>query len=417
MTSKQRIRASIEHRAPDRVPVDFGSAAVTGIHCSVVEDLRRHFGLEERPVKVHEPYQMLGLIEDDLRDALGIDTVPIPPYKTLFGFPNENWKEFRTWWGQTILVSEHFVTEARADGLYIFPEGDRSAPPSGHMPSTGYFFDTIIRQEPIDEDNLDLAANLEEFGALANAELAHWRNHAEHLRGADKAVVAHLPGTALGDIALVPAPFLKHPRGVRDITQWYMLLAEDPAFVGELFDRQAEIALGCLQQLHGAIGDVLDIAVVCGTDFGTQESTFCSVEAFREIWLPRYQRITNWIRTHTNWKTFKHSCGAVETLVPSFIEAGFDCLNPVQCSARGMDAAHLKQTYGERLCFWGGGVNTQRTLPFGTPEEVRARCEVLAPGGGFVFNSIHNVQALTPTENLLAMFAAVREFNGQPALA
>ena len=416
MTSKERIRASIEHRQPDRLPIDFGSSFITGIHCSVVEALRRHYGLDPHPVKVCEPYQMLGMVEDDLCDAMGIDTTPIFPNRTIFGFVNEDWKPWRTPWGQDVLVSRHFEVDERPDGTFIYPQGDRSAPPSGHMPATGYFFDSIIRQEEIDEDNLDVEANLEEFGPMKPAEEAYWREQAVAFRGCGRAMVTHLNGTALGDIALVPAPFLTNPRGVRDVAQWYMTVATDPDFVQELFDRQVEIAIGNLAKLHAIAGDVIDVVVVCGTDFGTQESTFCSRTTYEDIWLPRYKRINDWIHAHTTWKTFKHSCGAIEGFLPSIIESGFDIINPVQCSAKGMDAKLLKERHGDRITFWGGGVNTQKTLPFGTPEEVRAevlgRCETFALGGGFVFNAIHNVQALTPTANVVAMIDAVREFNG-----
>ncbi|RPJ35481.1 MAG: methyltransferase [Verrucomicrobiaceae bacterium] len=417
MTSKERIRAAIEHRQPDQLPIDFGSSFITGIHCSVVENLRRHYQLEPRPVKVCEPYQMLGMVEDDLLDAMAIDTKPIFPNRTIFGFVNEDWKPWRTPWGQDVLVSAHFEVDETPDGTFTYPQGDRSAAPSGHMPKTGYFFDSIIRQPELDEDNLNVEDNLEEFGPMKQAEENYWREQAEIFRGSDRAVVTHLNGTALGDIALVPAPFLTAPKGVRDIAQWYMTVASDQDFVMELFDRQVDIAIGNLEKLHSIAGDVIDVVVVCGTDFGTQESTFCSCGTYREVWLPRYKRINDWIHAHTNWKTFKHSCGAIESFLPSIIESGFDIINPVQCSAKGMDAKLLKERHGDRITFWGGGVNTQKTLPFGTPEEVRAevleRCETFAPGGGFVFNAIHNVQALSPTANVVAMIEAVREFNGR----
>ncbi|MFZ4774788.1 MAG: uroporphyrinogen decarboxylase family protein [Terrimicrobiaceae bacterium] len=416
MTSKERLRAAIEHRQPDRLPMDFGASFITGIHCSVVENLRRHYKLAPQPVKVCEPYQMLGLVEDDLREAMHVDTTSIFPNRTIFGFVNENWKPWRTPWGQDVLVSEHFQVDERPDGTYIYPQGDRSVAPSGHLPRTGYFFDSIIRQGEIDEDHLKVEDNLEEFGAMKPDEEAYWREQAELFRGSDHAVVTHLNGTCLGDIALVPAPFLTAPKGVRDIAQWYMTVATDPDFVIELFDRQVDIALGNLVKLREIAGDVIDVVVVCGTDFGTQESTFCSRATYEEIWQPRYRRINDWIHKNTPWKTFKHSCGAIESFLPDIIESGFDIINPVQCSAKGMDAKNLKEKHGDRITFWGGGVNTQKTLPFGTPEEVRVevleRCETFAPGGGFVFNAIHNVQALTPTENVVAMIDAVQSFNG-----
>nr|MCU0248224.1 methyltransferase [Bryobacter sp.] len=175
--------------------------------------------------------------------------------------------------------------------------------------------------------------------------------------------------------------------------------------------------LGNLARIHAAVGDTVEAVFLCGTDFGTQTSAFCSVPAFRDLWLPYYKEICGWIRRQTTWKCFKHSCGSVERFFESFIEAGFDIINPVQCSAAGMDPESLKAKYGDRLVFWGGGVDTQKTLPFGSAKEVREevlrRCEIFAPGGGFVFNSIHNVQAGTPVANIVSMIDAVREFNGR----
>jgi uroporphyrinogen-III decarboxylase len=283
------------------------------------------------------------------------------------------------------------------------------------MPRSGYFFDAVIRQPELDEDNLILEDNLEEFGLMGEEETAYWRAQAEGLRGSKHAVVTHLNGTCLGDIALVPAPFLTHPKGVRDVAQWYMTLAEEPEFVGRIFDHQVEVAIGNMRRLHGIAGDVIDIVVVCGTDFGTQESTFCYNQTFNELWKGRYRKINGWIHENTKWKTFKHSCGAIEGLIPDIIDSGFDILNPVQCSARGMDPQTLKARHGDRITFWGGAINTQQTLPFGTPEQVRQevleRCRIFGEGGGFVFNAIHNIQALTPLANLIAMMDALNEFN------
>lgn len=416
MTSKERVLTALSHQSPDRVPVDFGSTFITGIHCSVVEQLRNHYGLDKRPVQMCEPYQMLGLVEEDLMDAMGVDVTSIFPQRTIFGFPNENWKPFRTWWGQEVLVSEHFKTIEKADGTYIYPKGDESAEPSGHMPKKGYFFDSIIRQEELDEDNLDPEDNLEEFGLMTEEEAAYWESEANRHRGNDRAIITHLNGTCLGDIALVPAPFLTSPKGVRDVAEWYMTIVEEPEFVNEIFLRQTEIALKNIERLKGIAGDVIDVVVLCGTDFGTQESTFCSRGTYAELWHPHYKKMNDWIHQHTNWKTFKHSCGAVETFMDGFIESGFDIINPVQCSAAGMDPELLKAKYGDKLTFWGGGVNTQKTLPFGTPEQVReevlGRCEIFSKEGGFIYNSIHNVQAKSPVENVVAMIEAVREFNG-----
>lgn len=414
MTRREKVLAALAHR-PGPVPVDFGSTAVTGMHVSCVAALRDHYGLEKRPVKVHEPYQMLGWIEDDLLDAAGIDTISPIPAGTIFGFPPKDWKPWRTPWGQDVLVPGKFNTKKEGDDVLLFPEGDMTVPPSGRLPSGGYFFDSIIRQEILDEDKLDPADNLEEFTPIPDETLAHLKSEVARLKNSGRAVVTGIGGLALGDIALVPAPFLKRPKGIRDIAEWYITVATRKDYVAAIFNRQMEIGLANLQRVHRALGDSVDVLFMCGTDFGTQVSQFCSVTTFRDLWLPRYKALNDWVHRNTKWKTFKHSCGAIVPLLPSIIESGFDIINPVQCSATGMEATELKKRFGDKLVFWGGGVDTQRVLPFGTKEEVRRqvlqRCEVFSEKGGFVFDSIHNVQALTPVANIVAMLDAVREFN------
>jgi hypothetical protein len=417
MTSKDRVLASLAHRQPDAVPVDLGSTAVTGIHAAALAALRDYYGLEKRPVKVFEPYQMLGLIEEDVMRVMGIDVEGIPAPETLFGFRNENWKSWRMDSGLEVLVSEYFQTDKNASGdTLIYPKGDRAAPPSARMPKDGFFFDTIVRQEPIVEGRLDPQDNLEEFGPVSRQDLDYFAAETKRAAATGRAVTATFGGMGLGDIALVPAPFLRRPRGIRDIEEWYISTLTRPGYIHRVFERQTEIALENLARVRPVVGEAVDVVYICGTDFGTQQSQFCSVETFRSLYFPYYKKINDWIHRNTSWKTFKHSCGAVEPLIEAFIECGFDILNPVQVTAAGMDAFHLKKTYGGRIVFWGGGVDTQSTFAFGTPEQVRdqvlRRLEIFAPGGGYVFNAVHNVQATTPVENIAAMIAAVKEFNG-----
>jgi hypothetical protein len=415
MNGREKILNALNHR-DGPVPMDFGGGPTTGIHCSVVEGLRQYYGLEDRPVTIIEPFQMLGLIEEDLLDAMGIDTVPFWNPYTMFGYKNEGWKEWTAPWGQTVLVGKNFnITRNENGDVLIYPEGDLSVPPSGKMPNNGYFFDSIIRQEPIDDENLDYRDNLEEFGEIDNEVIDDLRGAAGDVRNSGRAAFANLGGTAIGDIALVPGPQLKHPKGIRDVTEWYISTVTRQDYLKRVFEREVEIGLTNLEKINRAVGDAVDIVYICGTDFGTQTSTFCSTETYEELYAPYYTRINDWIHENTSWKTFKHSCGAVAEFIPRFIESGFDIVNPVQLSAAGMDGKTLKEKYGERITFWGGGVDTQKTLPFGTPEEVSRevteRCEIFAPGGGFVFNTIHNVQAKTPVENVVAMIDAVKDFN------
>lgn len=415
MTSRERILAAINHKEADRLPVDFGGMTVTGMHVSCVSALREYYGLDRHPVKVYEPYQMLGYIEEDLKQALGLDVEGVGGRKNMFGIPNEGWKEWKLDSGLTVLIPEKFNTTVDAQGnRYVYPEGDLTARPSGRMPKNGYYFDAIVRQEPFDDiEDLDPNDNLEEFTLRSDKDVADFAEDLTAATATGRAVAASFGGTALGDIALVPGIDMKNPKGLRDMEEWYMATAAAPDFIKYIFERQTDIALQNLDKLNRAAGDKIDVIFVCGTDFGTQISTFCSADTFRDLYMPYYKKVNNWIHENTSWKTFKHSCGAIEPFIPLLIESGFDILNPVQCSAAGMDPKTLKSKYGKDIVFWGGGIDTQKLLPFGTPaeirEQVKERCHIFGEGGGYVFNAIHNIQSGTPTENIVAMFEALSD--------
>ncbi|GAB4462275.1 MAG: uroporphyrinogen decarboxylase family protein [Anaerolineae bacterium] len=418
LTSRERVRKALRHEQSDRVPLDLGGTLVSGMHASSVYKLRQALGLDApgTPVKVVEPYQMLGEVKPDLMDALGVDVVGLNGPRSFFGYEFVGWKEWTFHDGTPLLVPEGFNTQPEPNGdILMYPEGDKSAPPSGRLPAGGWYFDSIVRQPPIDEANLRVEDNLEEFTPISEADLNWFKTEAERLcNETDKAILGNFGGTGFGDIALVPAVQLKHPKGIRDIAEWYMSTVMRRDHVYAIFERQCEIALENLAKCYEVVGDKVDAAFVTGTDFGMQQGPFISPQAYRDLFKPFHIEVNNWIHKNTPWKTFIHSCGSVFRLIPDFIEAGFDILNPVQTSAAEMDPKTLKQRFGDQLVFWGGGIDTQRTLPFGTPEEIRAqvkeRMEIFGAGGGFVFNSIHNVQAQTPTENLVALYEAVKEY-------
>lgn len=419
MNSREQFLRTVNHRQPDRIVLDLGATAVTGIHVKTVSNLRRHFGLQRKPIRVIEPFQMLGEVGWELIDSIGIDVIGAWGRNNMFGFNNNApYKEWKTPWGQRVMVPYNFkVTNDEKGDILMYPEGDTSVPPSAKMPKNGYFFDAIIRQEPIVEEELNVKDNLEEFGVVSEKDLEHWRIEVDKAYFSGKAVIAAFGGTALGDIALVPGLNLKHPKGIRDVAEWYMSTISRPDYIKNIFARQIEIAIENLKRIFAVVGNKVNAVFICGTDFGTQDSTFCSPEVFDEMWVPYYRKMNDWIHENTQWKTFKHSCGAVETFMDGFIKAGFDIVNPVQISAVGMDPVKLKKKYGRDLVFWGGGIDTQKVLPFGTPEEVREQvlrtCEVFNKNGGFVFNTVHNIQANVPVENVVAMLEAIQEFNGK----
>ncbi len=415
MTSRQRVRAAINHQQPDRVPLDLGSTPVTGIAASTYARLRQALGLPTHPIKVTEPFQVLAEVEDDVRDALGIDTVGLELPTTFFGYRNEApWKPWRLFDGTNVLVPEKFtITEAANGDLLIYAEGDTSHPPSGRMPKGGFYFDAIIRQEELDWDRLDPLEWADQMYSVYSRDDVHYlQERAAWLyANTQRSIVWTFGGGGFGDIAWVPGTNLRQPKGIRDPQDWIIAHKTHPEYITGIFARQCEIALENARLVWQAVGDKIDVVFVSGTDFGAQDRLFISPAMYRAMYKPFHKRINDWIHANTTWKVFFHSCGSVVEILDDLIEVGVDIINPVQCSAAGMDAAYLKKTYGDRLVFWGGGVDTQRTLPFGTPDEVhrqvRERIRIFNQGGGFVFNTIHNIQQNVPVENLLAMFEAV----------
>ena len=422
MTSRERIRLALNHQEPDKVPLDLGGTVVSGMQINSVYLLRQALELDEpgTPVKLVEPYQMLGEIGPDLLEAIGGDVLPLESLKTFFGYYKTGWKPWIFHDGTPMLVPGDFNIDPEPNGdILQYPEGDKSAPPSGRMPKGGFYFDSIVRQPPLDEDHLNVEDNLEEFGPIADDELEHFRRGAERLYNeTDKAIVANFGGTGFGDIALVPAPWMKYPKGIRDIEEWYVSTASRRDYVYAIFERQCEIALANLTRIHAVVGEKVDIAFVTGTDFGAQNGPFISLRSYRNLFKPFHKIVNDWIHEHTTWKTMIHSCGSIYKLLPDFIEAGFDVLNPVQTGAADMDPKRLKAEFGDQIVFWGGGIDTQKTLPFGDVEgvrrEVAERLQIFGPGGGFVFNPIHNVQSRVPIDNLMTLYKTVQELRDYP---
>lgn len=417
MTPRERVRAAINHKQPDRVPVDFGSTMVSGISVSVISRLRKSLGLDKPGdrVKVTEPYQMLGEIGDDLREAINIDCAGLFGAKNMFGFENAGWKPWTTFDGTEVLVPADFNTTPDAEGnIPMYACGDKSYPPAAVMPKGGFYFDSTPRQEPVDDNNLNVEDNLEEFGKYSETDLKLLEKRSRELYdNTPYSITYSMGGTSFGDIAFVPGPMLKNPKGIRGVEEWYVSTILRYDYVKEVFERQCEIGMENLKLVKEAIGERINVIFITGTDFGTQRGPFISPDAYRDLYKPIHKKVCDWIHKNTGWKIFIHTCGGIRPLMEDMIDAGFDIFNPVQCSADGMEARKLKEDFGSKATFWGGGVDTQKTLPFGTPEqvykEVSERISIFNQGGGYVFNAIHNVQAGTPVENFMAMIKAIKD--------
>jgi hypothetical protein len=344
------------------------------------------------------------------------DVVGVLGSTTALGFRNEGWKEWRLPDGEGVRVPAGFNVTVDASGdLLAYPEGDTTAAPSARMPQNGYYFDPIVRQEPIDEEQLDPAVRCEEFQVVADDEVSAFAADVrDRWTTTDYGVFLTPPGFwGFGDAMIVPGPSLRHPKGIRDPEEWLMSLVARPEYVEAVYERQTEVTLANIDRLAAALGDVGNVVAVCDADLGAQHGLLFSPGTYRRLLSPCYRRINAAIHAKTRWRTFKHACGSIRDLIPDLIDDGFDILNPVQTSAANMDPRELKREFGDRVVFWGGGVDTQRTLPFGTPDEVyrevRERIDILNEGGGYVFAAVHNIQAGVPVPNLLAMFDAIRD--------
>ncbi len=416
MTSRERVKTSFAHCQPDKMAVDFGGFACSQMNALIVGKLRKYYGLQEEPVKILDMSTMTGVMEPDLKEVLGSDVQFLDPRYDTFGHICDNWKEWEYHGEKVLIPGNCTVTEDGKGGWYVYPMGDTSAQPSGHLPAGGYYFDNVMRSPEFDEDEADPEDNAQECQIISDEDIAYYNKKVDEYKADGRALVISPGYYALGDAANIPGPNLRNPKGIRNLDEWYTAPLLYPEYVHEVFEIQVKRAIVSFEKIYKELGNDIDVMYICGTDFGTQRGPFVSPETVKEFYVPYYKKMNDWIHQHTQWKTLKHCCGGIFPIIPLLIEGGFDAVNPVQCSAAGMDPQTLKDTYGKDILFWGGGVDTQKVLPQGTPEEVREqvkqRCEIFSKDGGYIFNTIHIIQADAPVENIAAMIETVKEFNG-----
>lgn len=421
MTGKEKLKAALDHQeAP--VLFDLGGMNTTGMHCIVMEKLREFYGLEKKPVKIIEPSQMLGYMDEDLAECLGVETELVWGSRNCYGFKSEDhYKEWKTPWGQEVLVPEEFTTAADEKGdTLIYACADPDFPAAGRMPKGGVYFDNEDRALPYDEDHYKIEDNLEEFQLFTEGELEWFKKQIGQIRDPGHVITCFGPGTTgggtcLADHSMIAGPMLREPKGIRKLEDFYMATAADPELIQEIFERETDIGIQNLEKMHQVLGDSIDVLHICGTDLGTQKSLFYSRSTIEEVWAPYWKKINDWVHENTGWKTFKHCCGSIAPIIDILIDSGFDILNPVQWTADNMDRNMLKEKFGSRLVFWGGGVDTQHLLPEGTPEQVydqaRECLRIFSKDGGYVFNTIHNIVPGVPAENVDALARALRDHN------
>lgn len=407
MNSRERVLTTINHEEPDRVPVDLGGSIVSGIMAGALVRLRKHLGLEYKSVKVYDCFQMLGEVAFDLVELFQVDLLPVEPEAISFDhLKRRDYKPWTLFDGTEVLVPGTFdITISKGGDWLLHKDGDPTKDIIARMPKDGYYFDSLEStawNPDYKPPSIESLKN-SDWRRLDNATLTYLQEKALILRkNTDKALVLTNWGNAI-----------LGPPMVGSIPDWLTILVTEPVYISELFDVATEIALDNLKLYWEALGDTIDIIHLDGYDFGTQNREMFSPKTFQDYFEPCYKVQCDWIHENTPWKTAKHCCGSIPKLIEPMIRAGIDILNPVQTSAAGMEPEQLKEKYGDQITFWGGGVDTQNILPFGTPEEVYAhvvdRTKILMPGGGFIWNSIHNIQYTVPPENIIAALEAVKD--------
>ena len=418
MISKERVIKALNHEKTDRVPIDLGATSCSGIHAATLEKLRSALGLPEKKVFVYETLQQLGYVDFDVLEALQADVVGLLPYTNFVGNKNDvkRLKDYPIPHGGIGQCVADFCYIEKDGERYAYPQGDSSVPPSIHMPKNGYFYDNINRSTTTLDDYTDAKSEFgESFSVISDEEADFYRKQVDFLTAnTDYALISNCAVAGFGDAAFIPGAPQKSVKGIRTMEEWYMIHRIDPDYVFDIFDMQFECGIRSLEKLKQAVGNRIQAIFISGTDFGMQTGLMISQQDFRKFYKPYYEKINRWIHENTTWKIMYHCCGSIVDLLDDFVEMGADVLNPVQCSAAGMDPAYLKQKYGDKLAFWGGGIDTQKVLPFGTPEECREmardRLRIFSENGGYVFNTIHNIQGNTPIENVLATYDEAKIF-------
>lgn len=413
MTSRERVMAAIEHREPDKVPIDLGATPSSNISAIAYNNLKKELGIESGHTRVYDVVQQVVTPEEEILEAFGIDVVDLG---RAFNTKDKDWYNYTLADGSTAQYPVWFKPKELGDGSYeaYHKDGTKIA----MMPKGATFFDQTVfpyidgypsnyKKLPKDMDKV-LWSHFVHSPWDHSSDDGFWetlrKNTIELRKNTDRAIMV-----VCGCNLLEWGTFL------RRIDNFLMDCYVDQDNVEKLLDHLLEIHLETLEKVCNAVGDVADI-LRFGDDLGMDSGPLIGPDVYRKLFKPRHKQLCDYVHKNSQMKTFLHSCGSIYSLIPDLIDAGYDVLNPVQTTANGMEPKILKKEFGKDITFWGGGCNTRSILNRGTPEEVRENVlrnlENFAPGGGFVFNQEHNIMPDVPAKNLIAMYNAIKEFNG-----
>ncbi len=371
LSRRERVMRAIEHKPVDRTPIDLGMHYSTGISAFAYQNLRRYLGLEEKPIRVADSFQFLALVDEDVLERFHCDCICFHP-----GYPaTKTWRPREDY---AFEIAEGIITERQPDGAWVFrgEKGGRMLSPAG-----GYFFDGVgFDPWPEDIPYLPTVAK-----------------HTERIFKETDYFTMFVGG--------VGAYFYDNP-------DYLVRMMLEPELVKEDCAREFEANIQYTSEIIKNCGETIQgLCLAC--DLGTQTAPFINPQLYADLFAPWLKKYIDFVKRNSDYKIFFHSCGAMEPMIPILIECGIDILNPVQVACANMEPAALKQKYGDKVCFWGGGCNSQGALAHGTPEDVRANVRdlmsKLAPNSGFVFNQVHNIMGNVKPENIVAMLDTAYE--------
>jgi hypothetical protein len=410
MTSRERVEKTIRFQAPDRVPIDLGGMKASNISVLSYERLKKLLGIRT-PTRVLDARFMIAVVEEEILSRFHADVLPIDLSGIIGAVrPEREWTPRMLFDGTRVLFAPEVSIREDPDGGWRLLNADGS-PSTYRMPKGGYYFDDTEFNwgTEIDPSKFTPQSDIPDESLKLLADYAG-RLH----RDTEYALLGWGFGVCFLGLSLITDRRNNVTQGMPD--KWMMMLMEQKDTCHELMDRSVEATIRCLRLVNEAVGDYCFAWGIASDDSGTQRGEFINPDLWAEMIKPHYAKLCDWIHRNTRMKVYFHCCGSIPRLIPHLIEAGIDILNPIQTSAAGMDPETLKKKFGGKIVFWGGGCDTQTVLPTATPEEVREhvreRMRIFAPGGGFVFTQVHNIQAKVPPENIVAMLDAAYEFGG-----
>lgn len=411
MTSRERILAAINHEEPDYVPLDLGATPSSGISAIAYNNLKKHIGMTEGHTRTFDVVQQVVIPEDEIMDRFGVDVIDIG---RVFNEKDEDWYDYTLADGSTAQYPKWFKPEKQPNGDYMVY--DKEGTLIARMPVGATFFDQTYfpyaDDYPEDYSDLDHQMGKVLWSALVHSPWDH-SNDPDFWQTLREKTLALRAKTDKALMITCGCNLFEWGTFLRRIDNFLMDTYSDPESVEELIEQLMERHLATLKNVCESVGDIVDI-LRFGDDLGMDTGMFMSREKYQGLFKPHHTKLNEYVHTHSNMKTFLHSCGSLYPIIPDLIEAGYDCLNPIQTTAYQMDPAVLKREFGKDITFWGGGCNTRSILNRSTPKEVydytTRMLEIFTPGGGYVFNQEHNIMPDVPAGNLLAMYQAVADF-------